>query len=86
VPAHLPAGSVLVDGKRSSSVTVPSAGTIDVALPARPRIMCDLIGPGTLTVSFTPAARIGNPKAAGSYLVRASRPSVSVSGRIAITH
>jgi hypothetical protein len=84
VPARIAPTSVLVDHKAPSAVTVSSGDTVTVALPPRPQIMCDVIGPGTLTVSFSRAARLGNPKAAGSYLVRATRPSVSASGRIVI--
>jgi hypothetical protein len=84
VPARIAPSSVLVDHKAASAVTVASGGTVTVALPPRPRIMCDVIGTGTLTVSFSRAARLGNPKTAGSYLVRASKPSVSASGRIVI--
>ena len=47
--------------------------------------MCDVIGPGTVTVVFTRAARIGNPKAPGSYLVRGSHAADSFTGRFAIT-
>ena len=47
--------------------------------------MCDAIGPGTLTVSFTRAARLGNPKAAGSYVLRATHGSDRFVGRLAIT-
>ena len=83
VPAQIPPSKVLVDGKPAGAVTV-SGDAVAVALPPRPQIMCDVIGTGTLTVSFTRAARIGNPKAAGSYLVRASKPSVSAGGRITI--
>jgi hypothetical protein len=84
VPARIAPASVLVGHKVASAVSVSSGDTVTVALPPRPQIMCDLIGPGTLTVSFSRAARLGNPKAAGSYLVRATRPSVSASGRIVI--
>jgi hypothetical protein len=84
VPARIPPSSVLVDHKAASAVTVSGGDTVTVALPTRPRIMCDVIGPGTLTVSFDRAARFGNPNAAGSYVVRASRPSVSASGRVTI--
>jgi hypothetical protein len=84
VPARIAPGSVLVDRKVPSAVSVSGGDTVTVSLPPRPQIMCDLIGPGTLTVTFSRAARIGNPKAAGSYLVRATRPSVSASGRIVI--
>ena len=84
VPARIDPSSVLVDRRPATAVSVSRTGGVTVALPQRPQIMCDVIGPGTLTVSFSRSARLGNPNAAGSYLVRASKPGVAVSGRIAI--
>lgn len=86
LPSRLAAGSVLVNGKGSSIAT--SSGTpreLALALPKRPQIMCDAIGPGTLTVVFTRAARIGNPKTAGSYLLRATHAADGFTGRLSIT-
>jgi hypothetical protein len=85
VPAHLAASAVLVDRKPPASVAVTGGDSISVGLPARPQILCDVIGPGTLTVTFAPAAELGNPKSAGSYVVRATHASDSASGRIRIT-
>jgi hypothetical protein len=86
LPARLPAGTVLVDGKAAPTST-SSAAPRDVAvgLPPRPQIMCDVIGPGTVTVVFTRAARSGNPKTPGSYLLRGSHAADSFTGRLAIT-
>jgi hypothetical protein len=86
LPARLPAGAVLVNGKAATAAG-PAGATRDVTvgLPRRPQIMCDAIGPGTLTVAFTRAARLGNPKAAGSYVLRATHGGDRFSGRLAIT-
>lgn len=73
LPARVPAASVLVNGARATAVNSSSARRqLAVALPPRPQVMCDSIGPGTLTVVFTRASRLGNPKAAGSYVIRAT--------------
>ena len=86
LPAGLPAGAVLVNGKGATAAG-PSCASheITVGLPKRPQIMCDSIGPGTLTVAFTHAARLGNPKAAGSYVLRATHGADRFAGRLAIT-
>jgi hypothetical protein len=86
LPARLPPGAVLVNGKAAYSAGAAGA-TRDVAvgLPKRPQVMCDSIGPGMLTVSFTRAARLGNPKAAGSYVLRATHGRDGFAGRLAIT-
>jgi hypothetical protein len=84
VPSRLAGSAVRVDGKPSTGVTA-TGRTINVQLPQRPQIMCDVIGPGTVTVSFARAAKLGNPKAAGSYTVRATHESDSAAGRLVIT-
>jgi hypothetical protein len=86
LPARLPAGAVLVNDKGATAAGPTGASRIvTVGLPKRPQIMCDSIGPGTLTVAFTRAARLGNPHAAGSYVVRATHGADRFSGRFAIT-
>jgi hypothetical protein len=85
LPARLAARGVLVNGKAATVArTSSSARELGVALPARPQIICDAIGPGTLTVVFTRAALLGNPRAAGSYVVRASHGADRLTGRFTI--
>jgi len=86
LPTGLPAGAVLVNGK-GATATGPSGASrkITVGLPKRPQIMCDAIGPGTLTVAFTRGAKLGNPKAAGSYVLRVTHGADRFPGRLAIT-
>ena len=55
-----------------------------VALPPRPEVMCDVIGPGRLTIAFSRAAGLGNPAAAGSYTVTARRQAAAFAARFAI--
>jgi hypothetical protein len=83
VPARIAASAVLVNGKTAPSVGV-AGRTVSVALPPRPQIMCDVIGPGTLTIAFTRAAGLGNPARAGSYVVTATRQGTSLAARLAI--
>jgi hypothetical protein len=86
LPTRLAAGSVLVNGK--PAVATRAAATprdVSVGLPARPQIMCDAIGPGTVTVVFTRSARIRNPKLAGSYVLRATHAAERFTGTFVIT-
>jgi hypothetical protein len=89
LPATLVARSAIVNGKPVTPREVVAlhggARTVAVALPKRPQIMCDSIGPGTLTVTFTRGARIGLPKAAGSYVVRAAHGTDQFAGRVSVT-
>jgi len=84
VPARISATSVLVDGKAAPSVAV--AGTsVTVGLAPPPQIMCDVIGPGRLTIRLTRSAGLGNPARSGSYLLRATRGATSFSTRFTIS-
>ncbi|MEO9177125.1 MAG: hypothetical protein ABI317_16545 [Gaiellales bacterium] len=84
LPRRLASSAVLVDKRAASGAVTVAGRTVSVPLPQRPRIMCDLMGPGTLTVSFSRAAKLGNPKAAGSYSVLATHGSDSGTGRVVI--
>lgn len=86
VPASLAARSAIVNGMPATPIFVDRARrVIAVPLPKRPQIMCDSIGPGSLSVTFTRGARLGAPKAAGSYAVRATHGADTFAGRLAIT-
>jgi hypothetical protein len=83
VPATIPPAAVHVDGKPASSALTQGHSEI-VGLPARPQIMCDVIGPGVVQVTFSRTARIGNPKSGGSYVLRATRRADSFAARFTI--
>jgi hypothetical protein len=83
VPARIAAASVLVDGKTAPSIG-RSGARILVGLPPQPRIMCDSITIGTLTIAFTKAAGLGNPKSAGTYAVSAARLAQTFSAKLRI--
>ena len=46
--------------------------------------MCDVIGPGRLTIAFNRSAGLGNPARAGAYTISATRQAAAFSARIAI--
>jgi hypothetical protein len=83
VPATIAPSALLVNGKPAPGVRV-AGRTVSIDLPARPAIMCDVIGPGTATVVFTRAAGLGNPAGAGSYTVTVTRHGSSAAARLAI--
>lgn len=66
VPAKVASGAVLIGGKPAGAATV-AGHTLTVSVPLPHAIMCDSIGPGTVTVVVTRTANLGNPKAAGKY-------------------
>ena len=77
VPASLHAGGVLVNGKALDASLVGHA--VSIAFPKTVGLMCDVIGPGTVSVVFTKAANLGNPMTPGTYHV-----SLRVRGTIAV--
>jgi hypothetical protein len=70
LPTRFQANVASLDGKRIA-MTRGTGASLRVVLPPPPQVMCDLIGPGTLTLLVTKAADIGNPVAAGTYAVSA---------------
>ncbi|HWB23532.1 MAG TPA: hypothetical protein VG652_11685 [Gaiellaceae bacterium] len=71
LPAKLGPTPALVDGKAAVSASI-SGHTVKIGLAAPPQIMCDVIGPGTLTVQFTRGDHIGAPLKAGASVVTAT--------------
>jgi len=66
--------ALLIDGRPAKRVRY-SGHRVVLGLPPRPRILCDSIAHGTLTITFTRAARLGNPKSPGRYRLRATKAS-----------
>jgi hypothetical protein len=67
LPSSFAAASALLDDKRARASL--AGKTIRVALPARPDVLCDVIGPGVLRLVLTKAADLGDPERAGTYSV-----------------
>jgi hypothetical protein len=84
VPGLLDRITVLVNGKAARGVSA-RGHRVTVEMPLRPRIMCDLIGPGLLTIELTPRAGYRNPAAGGRYRVTAEQGRASFSAPLTIT-
>ena len=76
MPTTFPDGPVLVDG---DPVAAKAAGTRVTVAIAHQGVICDVLGPGTLRLVFTPRAGLGNPVRAGSYRVTATHARHSFS-------
>jgi hypothetical protein len=83
VPASVPHSSVLVDSVPAAKVSVAN-GTVTVTAAPRKGVLCDVIGPGVITLEFTTAARLGNP-ASGSYTISVRRGKMLASTRVQIS-
>jgi hypothetical protein len=66
-PGKLARTAVRVNGKPARSLRV-AGRIVTIAMPKRPQILCDAIGPGTLVLRLT---GLRNPAAAGTYRVAA---------------
>ena len=84
VPASIARSAVLVDGEPAPSVSV-SGHDVSIAMPLTHGVTCMSIGPGTLTLTLTRAARMGNPKSPGTYTVRIRRGTRSFQARVHIS-
>lgn len=86
VPTRMRASAVLVNGESSPSVDV-AGHDVSIALPPRPKgvVSCMIVGPGTLTMTLTRTAGLGNPKAPGTYVVRVRRDTTSFRADVAIS-
>jgi hypothetical protein len=65
LPKHFASGSVLLAGN-------PVAAAVDrrevtVTVPPHKGILCAMVGPGSLKLTFTSAAKLANPTHKGSY-------------------
>jgi hypothetical protein len=61
------------------------ARSVTVEMRSRPKILCDAIGPGTLTIVLGPRARVVNPAKAGRYRVLARKGSLTFSAPLTIS-
>ncbi len=52
--------------------------------PVAPHGTCTVLAPGTIKVKFTRAAKLGNPRKASRYTVRASIGTQNFSARVSI--
>jgi len=82
VPKTVAQPAVWIDTSHPKAVTV-SGHTLTLE-PVAPTGTCNVIAPGTITVKFTRAAKLGNPRKAGRYTVRASIGQQDFSARVSI--
>ncbi len=77
-------GAVLVNGAHPASVRT-SGHVVLVTMPPPQGVMCDSIGPARITLRFTKAAGLVNPRRAGSYAVWLKIRTATAAGRLKIT-
>ena len=83
VPKQVALTAILIDSSHPKAATV--SGRTLTLQPISPSGTCNVIAPGTITVKFTRAAKLGNPRRAGHYTVRASIGTQNFSTRVSIS-
>ncbi|HEV8460694.1 MAG TPA: hypothetical protein VGQ38_08295 [Gaiellaceae bacterium] len=71
LPGRLGRAVALVNGKPARATVRAHVLTVD--MPPKPEILCDVIGPGRLTITVPPRAGLRNPPSAGTYTVTARK-------------
>ena len=82
VPKEVAQAAVWIDNSHPRAVTV-SRHTLTLE-PLAPTGTCTVIAPGTITVKFTRAARLGNPRKSGRYTIHASIGTQTFTARVPI--
>ena len=82
LPQRLADGAVRLAGKPVVATVDGRHVTVSVA-PHR-GVLCNLMGPGSLKLVFTPAAGLANPARAGSYSFQATHGGRAFTARLRI--
>jgi hypothetical protein len=79
VEASIPRSAVLVNDRPVAAVSVTGHSVRLTTPAASGGVICDVMAPGKVSIVFTRAAGVGNPRAAGTYTVtlRAGRTTGS---------
>jgi hypothetical protein len=83
LPAHPAAGTVQLDGKTVAPLV--QGRRVTVLVPPHQGIMCDVMGPGSLALTFPRGAKLVNPAQAGSYRFSATHANKAFTGTLTIT-
>jgi hypothetical protein len=83
VPPAIAPAAILINGNTAGRIG-GGGHRIALDLPPRPQILCDAIAPGTLTVRFTGAARLGNPTTPGTYRLHATKAALAFAATLRI--
>jgi hypothetical protein len=82
LPGQFAAGSVKLSGKAVAATI--KGRKVSVTVPPHDGVLCGTIGPGRATITFTHAAKVGNPAQAGSYRFTAVHTKRTFSAKLVI--
>jgi hypothetical protein len=78
------AADILLNGKAAPAVK-RQGWTLVVSLPPQPKILCDSITMGTLTLTLTKGAGFANPKKPGIYQFPVNSDKISAMPQLRVT-
>jgi hypothetical protein len=81
LPKAFAAGSVLLSGKQTAATV--SGHDVTVMVAPHTGVMCDVMGPGSLVITFAPTAKLKNPPA-GSYSFAARHRASTFNAKLTI--
>ena len=82
LPARFADGSVLLAGKPVTATV--SGRRVTMTVPPHRGVLCTMVGPGSLKLTFTQAAELTNPAHNGSYRFTATHGKRAFAARLAI--
>jgi hypothetical protein len=82
LPQRFADGAVRLAGK-SIAATV-TARRVTVTIPPHKGVLCNLRGPGSVTLAFTRTAKLANPARPGSYSFHATHEKQAFTAKLAI--
>lgn len=82
LPKRFAAGSVKLSGKPVAAKV--SGHDVTVTIPPPTGLLCNTIGPGLMTLVFTPVAKLANPTHAGSYRFTATHTEHTFRARLVV--
>ncbi|HZQ82317.1 MAG TPA: hypothetical protein VFB25_10135 [Gaiellaceae bacterium] len=82
MPKQFAAGSVQLAGKPVKALL--QGRRVTVVVPPYKGLMCDVLGPGSLALTFTRSAKLANPAQPGSYRFTATHVNKAFSGMLTV--
>ncbi len=82
LPRRFASRTVKLDGKPVAAKIKGRRVTVNVPPPNG--VLCNLMGPGSVTLAFTRAAKLANPAQAGSYGFKATHGKRTFTAKLAI--
>ena len=83
LPKRFAAGAVQLSSKAVAATVDGQRVTVTVA--PHKGVMCDVMGPGSLVLAFTPAAKLSNPTQPGSYRFTATHAKRVFAATLAVS-